>query len=277
MISIFLMGGLGNQLFQIFTVIAYALEHKTPFKFKYSETLKTGIERPTYWNSFLKNLKCFTTSNDSELKLPLLRENSFEYTEIPHIEKDFMLYGYYQSYKYFEKHYDSIKRLIQLNKQQEQVIVDYPEYFANENTITMHFRLGDYKEKQQYHPVMKLDYYRNALQHIINETEQTCWNILYFCQEEDNETVNNNIDVLKSDFPELQFIKVGDTIEDWKQMLIMSCCKHNIIANSSFSWWGAYFNENSDKIVCYPNIWFGPAIKHNDTSGLFLNFWSCIQ
>ena len=56
-------------------------------------------------------------------------------------------------------------------------------------------------------------------------------------------------------------MKVDDNIPDWKQMLIMANCDANIIANSTFSWWGAYFNKNPKKIVCYPNVWFGQSIK----------------
>jgi hypothetical protein len=52
----------------------------------------------------------------------------------------------------------------------------------------------------------------------------------------------------------------------------MSLCKHNIIANSSFSWWGAYFNENLEKIVCYPSVWFGKNVEHNVVD-LFPNRW----
>ena len=64
------------------------------------------------------------------------------------------------------------------------------------------------------------------------------------------------VSVLKEEFPDFSFVKVSNTITDWEQLLIMSCCEHNIIANSTFSWWGAYLNQNQDKIVCYPNKWF---------------------
>jgi hypothetical protein len=121
------------------------------------------------------------------------------------------------------------------------------------------------------HPLLKLSYYKNCLNYIINKTNYDKYDILYFCEEKDNNLVLKKIDELKNDFKNLNFIKVNDLYEDWEQMLIMSLCKHNIIANSSFSWWGAYFNvDNEDNnIICYPNIWFGPKMQNHNLSDLF--------
>jgi hypothetical protein len=82
----------------------------------------------------------------------------------------------------------------------------------------------------------------------------------------------DKINKLQKRFPKIKFTKVDSNLTDWEQMLLMSIGKHNIIANSSFSWWGAYFNEINDNIVCYPNIWFGPSLKY-DMKDLFPNDW----
>ena len=63
---------------------------------------------------------------------------------------------------------------------------------------------------------------------------------------------------------------------DYEELILMSLCKHNIIANSTFSWWGAYFNTNPAKIVCYPSIWFGPDVTHN-TKDLCPESWTKIE
>jgi hypothetical protein len=65
---------------------------------------------------------------------------------------------------------------------------------------------------------------------------------------------------------------VNEEFEDWHQLLLMSLCRDNIIANSSFSWWGAYFNSHDDKIVVCPSIWFGKDAKI-DTSDLCPKSW----
>ena len=80
---------------------------------------------------------------------------------------------------------------------------------------------------------------------------------MYFGEKQDKTHNENIINILRETYPQLEFIKVSNNYTDWQQMLIMSLCTHNIIANSSFSWWGAYFNTNSNKIVIFPSIWFG--------------------
>jgi len=279
--SIYLMGGLGNQLFQIYTLIAYCLEHNKSFKF--SETLKSGKKRYTYWDSFLKNLKGYVIPNNSIDKLPFYNEKSFSYNKIQNIDTNMLLYGYFQSYKYFENHYESINKIIgiedikQLIKEENNELLNKEE---NQLLISLHFRLGDYKSLQDYHPIMKLEHYINSIKYIISNNVNKKYKILYFCEKNDNDIVQNNIINIKNHIDNninIEFIKVNDIIEDWKQMLIMSLCDCNIIANSTFSWWGAYFNNNDNKIVCYPNVWFGKKIKDkNNVQDLFPENWTKI-
>jgi hypothetical protein len=67
-------------------------------------------------------------------------------------------------------------------------------------------------------------------------------------------------------------MRADSKLSDWEQLLLMSLCEHNIIANSTFSWWSGYFNTNQNKIICYPSQWFGPNIVHC-TSDLFPKNW----
>jgi len=269
MITINLMGGLGNQLFQIFTTIAYCLRNNKEFKFEYSDILTIGIHRPTYWNNFLSDLKKYTVNH--KLNFTLYKEPYFHFKQIPNNLNNIKLIGYFQSFKYFLDKYEEICDIINLKEQQLMVKKKY--YPDMKNIISMHFRLGDYKQKQQYHPVLDINYYNKSIQKIIDITVNNEYNVLYFCEKDDNNIIEKHIQYFINMFPKLKFIKVDDTISDWEQMLIMSICDHNIIANSTFSWWGAYFNNNQDKIVCYPSIWFGPAMKQHNVNDLFIDKW----
>jgi hypothetical protein len=65
-------------------------------------------------------------------------------------------------------------------------------------------------------------------------------------------------------------------MDDYEQMLLMSSCRHNVIANSTFSWWGSYLGNTTKKIVCYPSLWFGVKLKQKDTKDLFPPEWTKI-
>lgn len=271
-ITAHLMGGLGNQLFQIFAVMAAAIRTNKMFKFEYSTVLTSGVWRPTYWDTLLARLKIYTSSGvyDSP-NLVMMRENGFEYQDL-HIQSgNTCLYGYYQSYKYFADQYDKITSMLGLQRL-KQTIKEKTMVLSNSiPNVSLHFRLGDYKEKQGHHPVLPIKYYMNALREVPSKSR-----VIYFCEDGDIETVNISVQVLAKVFDTMEFVR-ADVSEDWEQMLLMSVCDHNVIANSSFSWWGAYMNDNPSKTVCYPSTWFGFMLSHHNTKDLCPNTWTKIN
>jgi len=279
MITCNLMGGLGNQIFQIFATISYAIKSRKQFKFLNVYTLGGGSTtiRNTFWNSFFIKLKPFLVDNIPQ-PIHVIREKDFTFNELPIYEmigRDCLIYGYFQSYKYFHENYEIICRIIGLGKMKDDILQKLSlndEYLKN--CVSMHFRLGDYKKIQEYHPLATYDYYRNSLNFIKSKTTES-YNILYFCEDTDIDDVMRIIDRLEKEFPEYKFLRGESKLQDWEQMLFMSCCHHNIIANSSFSWWAAYFNFWQDKIICYPSIWFG-EIARNNTKDLCPPQWNRI-
>ena len=290
MITCVLMGGLGNQLFQIFTTIALSIELKD--KYMFPNNISRGARTRTYWDTILKELKRnIITAPLTSLRLPVYKEGEFKYNKIPLLPNivnkngGIILYGYYQSYKYFEKEYKKITNYIKLDEQRKMVRDKYfvdVEYSSPKNcVISLHFRMGDYINLQESHPILDTKYYIKSIGLILNklkiksdDTDRRV-TILYFNEKEDAIDVIKKIELIKSEYSFIEF-KCADSeskLEDWQQILLMSCCQHNIIANSSFSWWGAYFNNNPQKIVCYPDKWFGENLKRNDVSDMCPKTW----
>ena len=283
MITIVLQGGLGNQMFQLFTLIAYALDNNVQFlipRNKVDSRSAGGAVRPTYWDSLFSNIKGFLFNNKND-SLRIIREKSFKYEKLPKIHSNndhLKLFGYFQSPKYFENQMENILKLLQL-REKKQVIFDkyigeYKDTFIN---VAMHFRIGDYATPQhsQAHPIQSYEYYKNSISHLIptlletSKRENKRLKVIYFYEEADIGKVMSIIDKLVKEFPMLDFKPRPKDLEDWEEMLLMSCCDHNIIANSSFSWWGAYLNDNPEKMVCYPSRWFSGSMANNDMSDLF--------
>ena len=126
-------------------------------------------------------------------------------------------------------------------------------------------------------------YYIDSFKTLINRgVDIYDYEILYFCEENDYETVSNyNIEINDSlkelTGKDLRYKKVSDTISDWEQLLIMTSAKHYIIGNSTFSWFGAYLSSSNDSIVCYPETWFGPHYEGTITDDLFPDSWIKIE
>lgn len=271
-ISINLMGGLGNQLFQIFTTLAYGLENNKQVIFPYSRFVMTGKVRRTYWCNFLKYLKSYTT--EDVLEYIEYHEPAFLYSALPYFEENTLLSGYFQSDKYFSCRYQEIINIIQLRKQQASIKQQYINLFGDHN-ISLHFRIDDYKDISYKYPILNYEYYENALSDILKFRNNKLRGLCFF-QVEDSETVEIMISRLSQRFDQIEFQKVSESIPDWKALLIMSCCQDHIIANSTYSWWAAYFNESPNKIVYHPAKWFGPVLDHN-TSTLFPDSWKQIS
>ena len=283
MISSKLCGGLGNQLFQIFTTISYAIENSKPFFFLNNFQLGNGSNgatiRYTYWNTFLSALNPFLRNINEIPQLTYITENNFKYQVLPKNSTSActLLVGYFQSPKYFNNYKDTIYKLLKINLKKTIVKNKTSLDFNQTTCISMHFRFGDYKKYPNIYTLLTATYYKNALNNILKDglKELKELKVLYFCENDSINEVNEIIVSLKNDFPQITFIRADPQLEDWEQMLLMSLCQYNIIANSTFSWWGAYLNTNPEKIVCYPGQWFSPEAK-KDTSDLFLDDWKKI-
>jgi hypothetical protein len=174
------MGGLGNQIFQIFATISYAIKSKNQFKFLNLSTLGSGSEtiRNTFWNSFFNRLKPFLI-NSIPQPIHVIREKDFTFNELPLNEmvnpsRDLLIFGYFQSYKYFESNYEIICRMIGLEQMKRELLkkMNYDLTFLN-NVISLHFRIGDYKKLPEHYVLLSVDYYRAALNCLLETNKLT--------------------------------------------------------------------------------------------------------
>jgi hypothetical protein len=270
MISVDIMGGLGNQLFQIMTAFAYSKKYRNPLIIKRGSHSPSCTYRNVYWNNFLEGLQKYLINRN--IDLPVYNEKSFEYNKLPKISEsdDIKLSGYFQSYKYFDEYKSELLAEIDWYAKRDAVkskITDVnPGYM-----VSLHFRIGDFKNLEN-HPIMPMEYYINAIKYI--EARESNVKILYFCEEDDKDFVfNNYINPLRTIFENITFTQTKNKLEDWEQMIAMSLCKHHIIANSTFSWWSAYLADDKyKKLICYPDIWFNSTLINN-MMDLFPGHW----
>ena len=282
MITCTLMGGLGNQLFQIFTTISYAIKANNEYVFLNVKTLGGGqcTQRFTFWDTLLKKLQ--PVLKDELPPMAMMKEEGFPFKELPISmlqNRNVCIHGYFQSYKYIKENFPLICKILEIKIQQREVVEKSGlSKEVLDKTVSMHFRLGDYKKYSYFHPIMPSQYYLDSLSYLHFLYPEEKFNILYFCEEEDVETVEEMIKTCKKEFSTYEFTRAPTRLEDWEQMLLMSECRHHIIANSSFSWWGAYLNMNlkTDKTVCYPSLWFQKSGKV-DTSDLCPSSWIEIE
>lgn len=188
-----------------------------------------------------------------------ITEPYFRYwSGINDLTKDCYLSGYWQSEKYFDDIASKIRADFTFQLPLENQNSEIVKQINQVNAVSLHIRRGDYANNPKttaIHGLCSLDYYLYSIKHMAEQIVHP----YFFVFSDDIVWVRNN---LKINFPH-QYISHNQGQESYNDMRLMSMCKHHIIANSSFSWWGAWLNANTNKIVIAPKQWF--ACKKDDS------------
>jgi len=185
---------------------------------------------------------------------------------IKKVARDCYLVGYWQSEKYFQDAASVIRADFTFKSPLANRNAELAEQIGQANAVSLHVRRGDYAKNPKTnatHGLCSLDYYQAAIQYVTDRVEQP----YFFIFSDDIAWVKDN---LKMDFP-CQYVDHNQGAESYNDMRLMSLCQHHIIANSSFSWWGAWLNPRPEKIVVAPQRWFANGIGTND---LIPDAWS---
>lgn len=247
MITTYLQGGLGNQIFQIVAAQNLALNNKdlAAFNFNESHTPLQGEQASKYKNTIFNN---FTHKEDIVIENVFTQKgHAFEHITY---KKNLQLQGFFQSEKFFSENkeiiVDMILKGIKSENEKWEKVIDFISN-CEKPLVSVHIRRGDYLKFAHVHTPCSLEYYRNSLSFIKDKIGDFK---PIFISDDKNWCIETfkDLDCLISPF--------NDEIEDF---ILMINSQHNIIANSSFSWWGAYLNQNPNKIVIGPKKWFGPT------------------
>jgi hypothetical protein len=256
-------GGIGNVLFKLAASISTAIDNKVEYLFSNEFIRDKDLAMVTkgfpdyriYYPTMLRNVSFL-----DKLPAPYITytEPNFHYDAIPYTgETDLLLDGGFQSEKYFENNREKIIELFKIpNFLEEHIKKTLPSV---SEYVSLHVRRGDYVWQPQYYTLTTKEFYQKAVEELGKDR-------MYLIFSDDLEGCKELLDFI----PNKVFYETG---EDWMDFYIMSICGDNIIANSSFSWWAAYLNQNINKKVIAPINWFGPAYAHFDTKDLIPKNW----
>jgi hypothetical protein len=264
-------GRFGNQLFRVGTIIGESLKRNSEYFM------------PSEWEhlNVFPNLKSVMSSDDIRKEITLSHhEPNFAYHDIPDTTGIAEIFGYFQSWKFFEGYENEVRNTLSFSEE----LIKKSESRMSKETVKLcvHIRWGDvydrrtgggHKGIENFHPVMTLKYYENAITSILNETKID--EILVFTDNTDTkEFITGKFE--KFGVNVVYFDYSDDFITDF---ICQSLCDHFVIANSTFSWWSSFLGRNINKIVCCPkeDEWFGPSYKHLDTSTLLPLNWRRIS
>ena len=249
-----LYGGLGNMLFQVATGYALSKKYNTNYAIhpEHSGTLHGNPKK------YLTNIFSRMQVIDSVEGFTPIKEEEFRYNQLSiGSNESYIIDGHFQSYKYFEEYFEDIYKLFAPTQDMVNTLLGK---FDATNSISLHIRRGDYITLSAYHHNLSLEYYKNAIDYF------NSYSILVF---------SDDIEWCKNTFKgdRFTFVEGNSDIED---LYLMSLCKHNIISNSTFSWWGAVLNQNPGRQVVCPDKWFGELNISLSTLDLYPQDWICL-
>lgn len=292
MVIVKLSGGLGNQLFQYAAARRLSVFHQTILKL--DVTLFEHYKLRNYCLSPFSILENFATSQEiAEVKgisgrrlskfpfrflqrlvrshrspifcEPLVRPFDPNILKTP---KDIYLDGYWQSEKYFVDIQDIIRREFTIKYAQDRQSQRVAEQIASTQSVSVHVRRSDYVsdfETNRTHGFCSPDYYKQCVSLITGRITDPHF---FVFSDEPSWTTKN----LRLGYP-TTFVTHNDEDKACEDLRLISMCKHNIVANSSFSWWGAWLNPNPDKIVLSPKKWFNDPGPDADASDVIPPRW----
>jgi Glycosyl transferase family 11 len=256
-----LMGQLGNQMFQIAAATSLALDHNA------IPIFPSLVQPSDPVFNFKENYEKVLFRVKVKGMRPLnytYREPRYSYVPIQY-RPNMKIFGWFQSERYFAHHRAEILQLFAPSAEiMDYLKGKYEEIINHPKTVSIHYR-SYLKEdpEQKAHNTLPLDYFKKA--------------ITLFPEDALFVVFSNKIGWCKKNFaaiPRKMVFIEGE--KHYHDLFLMSLCKNNIVSNSSFSWWGAYLNQNPDKIVVAPTPWFNPAYC-SDTGDLIPKSWITIQ
>jgi hypothetical protein len=285
MIIVYLKGGLGNQIFQYAAGRSLAIKRGVALKL---DTSFLHLEATDYTKREFEldkfNIEVEFASKKEIKAIKRLRWRNFFlptwileakqddcYSLLRKTGKNCYLDGYFQSEKYFLDCSEQIRQELTFKKSLiSEGWTEIKQQLANSNSVSLHFRRGDYVsnlDANKFHGVCSMDYYQKAIGTIAEKVE----NPHFFVFSDDIQWVIENF---KIDFPTVFVEKKDENLHSDFQL--MSLCKHNIIANSSYSWWAAWLNNHINKIVIAPEKWYANEDKQKNFNELIPSRWITI-
>lgn len=245
MLKIALKGGLGNQMFQYAhgrkLMIVNKKEVVLDLSF-FKEIVGTNVTQRDYK---LENFNIADIKKTYSKKQSLLDKILSKIFRKLGIQKE----GYFQSELYFKEIEDTIRKEFKLKEPLSPLAQNFlNQIIQTPLSVSLHVRRGDYVNNLKtnlVHGSCDIEYYKKSIDYMKDKLKDPT----FFIFSDDIEWVKENIKIDKSVFVS------GPTVKDYEELILMSECSNNIIANSTFSWWGAWLNPNPNKIVIGPKQW----------------------